>query len=514
MQRYGARTSLWQANMPAYPSQANTPPADVVDVLIVGGGITGITTALLLQKAGKRCVVAEAQTLCFGTTGGTTAHLNTVLDHPYSEIVSKFGEKNAQLLARAAKEALELIKSNIAEYKIDCEFEEQKGYMYAQDDSQVKELEEILQASQKAGISMEYTDQIPIPVPFKKAVVFEGQGKFHPSRYVYALAKAFEDAGGILLQGCRVTKVETNETIEATSKYGVIKAKSIVWATHIPPGVNLLHFRCAPYRSYAMAIQLKDDAYPEGLAYDMYDPYHYFRTQEVDGLRFLIAGGEDHKTAHEKNTAECFDKLEAYLMKYFDIESIAYKWSSQYFEPTDGLAYIGHLPGNPDNVYVATGFGGNGMTFSNISALLLSDLIVLGKSDYQDLFNPNRLKPIAGFASFVKEQADVVGKMITGKISTEKITELSEIAKGEARVVKYENHKLAIYKDDAGNVHAVNPVCPHAKCTVEWNTAEQTWDCPCHGSRFNADGVMLTGPASFDLEEVELRDLVQEKQSK
>jgi Rieske Fe-S protein len=371
-----------------------------------------------------------------------------------------------------------------------------------------------LQASQKAGIIMEYANEIPIPLPFKKAVVFEGQAKFHPSRYVYGLAKAYEGSGGILLQGCRVTKFESNDVIEATTRYGVIKAKNIIWATHIPPGLNLLHFRCAPYRSYAMAVKLKGDTYPDGLIYDMYDPYHYFRSQEIDGEQFLIAGGEDHKTAHEKNTAECFDKLEAYLRSYFEIDTIAFKWSSQYFEPSDGLPYIGHLPGNPNNVYVAAGFGGNGMTCGTISAIVLSDILVKGKSEYQDLFDPNRLKPIAGFSNFVKEQADVIGKMIGGRVSSEKIEELSDIARGEARVVKYEEHKLAIYKDEAGNVHAVNPVCPHAKCMVEWNNAEMSWDCPCHGSRFNADGVMLTGPASQDLEEIKLTELLKERESK
>ena len=514
MQRDGARTSLWQANMPAYPTIATLPPLETMDVLIVGGGITGITTALLLQKAGKKCILAEAQTLCFGTSGGTTAHLNTLLDHPYSEIESKFGQNNAQLLARATNDALQLIRSNVEKYQIDCGFEEQNGFMYAQNEDQIKELDEIVSASRKVGMKMDYTDEIPIGIPFKKAVVFEGQAKFHPSRYIYALAEAFENAGGIILQGCRITKVEANEVIDATSKLGVIKARNIIWATHIPPGVNLLHMRCAPYRSYAMAIKLKGNQYPGGLIYDMYDPYHYFRTQNIDGEQFFIAGGEDHKTAHEKNTQECFDKLEAYLMKYFNIESIAYKWSSQYFEPADGLPYIGHFPGHPKNVFVATGFGGNGMSCGTISAILLSDLLVKGKSDYQDLFDPNRLKPIAGFARFVKEQADVVGKMIGGHVSSDKISELTEIAPGEARVVKYEGHKLAIYKDETGRVHAVNPVCPHAKCVVEWNNAEQSWDCPCHGSRFNADGLMLTGPASQDLEEIKVKELLKEKESK
>ena len=198
------------------------------------------------------------------------------------------------------------------------------------------------------------------------------------------------------------------------------------------------------------------------------------------------------------------------MRKFFEVDSIPFKWSSQYFENTDGLPYIGHLPGSPNNVYVATGFSGNGMTNGTISAFVLRDMLVHGKSEYQDLFDPNRLKPIAGFATFVKESADVVGKMIGGWISTEKIKEVSELAKGEARVVKYEDHKVALYKDETGKLHAVNPVCPHAKCIVEWNMAEKSWDCPCHGSRFSADGKMLTGPASHDLEEIELKEFIRQ----
>ena len=514
MQRDGALTSLWQYKMPDYVARTHDIGDELFDVLIVGGGITGITTALLLQLSGKQCVVAEAKTLCFGTTGGTTAHLNTLLDHPYNEISSKFGENNAQLMAKAAKEALQLIRTNIETYNIDCGFEEQNGYMFAQDEKQEKELEEIRVATEKVGVPIQYTNEIPIPIPFTKAIVFKGQAKFHPARYVYAIAKEFEKAGGIILQGCRVTKTEENEFMEATTKYGIIRARNIIWATHIPPGVNLLHFRCAPYRSYATAIKLVGENYPDGLIYDMYDPYHYYRTQNIDGEKYLIIGGEDHKTAHEKDTVACFRKLESHINKFFDVDSIPFKWSSQYFEPTDGLPYIGHLPGNPDNVYVATGFGGNGMTCGTISAILLSDILVKGKSEYQELFDPNRLKPIAGFTNFVKEQADVVGKMIGGWISSEKIKEVSEIAHGEAKVVKYEDHKIALYKDETGKLHAVNPVCPHAKCIVEWNTAEKSWDCPCHGSRFNADGILLTGPASHDLEEVEIKDLVNESQKK
>ncbi len=288
---------------------------------------------------------------------------------------------------------------------------------------------------------------------------------------------------------------------------GNIRAKFLIYATHVPPGVNLLHFRNAPYRSYAMAVKLKDGNYPDGLAYDMYNPYHYYRTQEVDGEKYLVAGGEDHKTAHEENTEACFTRLESYLMKYFAVEKVSFKWSSQYFEPTDGLPYIGHLPGNPKNVFVATGFGGNGITYSHVAAKVLTDLIVAGKSEYEKLYDPNRIKPVAGFTNFVKEAADVVGKFIGDRFNKEKIKELADIARGEAKLVKYEGHSIALYKDENGNVHAVNPACTHINCMVGWNTAEKTWDCPCHGSRFDADGVMLTAPARKDLERIDLTEI-------
>ncbi|MFL5774532.1 MAG: FAD-dependent oxidoreductase [Flavisolibacter sp.] len=511
MKRDGAMTSLWQDKMPDYqPRPGST--VKTFDVMIVGGGVTGITTALELQKHGKSCIVAEAYSLCFGTTGGTTAHLNTFMDTSYDKIQSKFGDDGARILASAASSALDLYRSNIETYNIDCGFEQKDGYLYSQNEGQTKELEKILRASREAGVDVAYTDRIPVPMSFEKAIVYHEQAQIHPARYVYALAKAFEEAGGIILQDCRVNKYSGDNIIEVETTRGTIKATRLIWATHIPPGINLLHFRCAPYRSYAIAVRLKNDNYPDGLAYDMYDPYHYYRTQEVDGIKYLIAGGEDHKTAHEQNTEACFRKLEAHVRGFFDVEEVSFRWSSQYFEPSDGLAYIGHLPGNNDNVLVATGFGGNGMTYSHIAAITLTQLLMGSESQYAKLFSPDRLKPVAGFSNFIKENADVVAQFVGKKISKEKLSSLSDLAAGEARLIKYEGKSLALYKDESGELHAINPTCTHAKCTVDWNTAEKSWDCPCHGARYSADGDVLTGPALHKLEVVELEELVREKE--
>lgn len=512
MKRDGATISLWQDTVQERSfAGANTGDNTIVDVLIVGGGITGLTTALLLQKVGKQCLVAEAQNLCFGTTGGTTAHINTFFDTSYDMIRSDFGADAARLIAEATNRSRDLFQQHVEEYRIDCGFEEKEGYLYAVEEKQVKELDKIYNASKEAGVAVEYTDRIPVPVPFLKAIVYRRQAQVHPTRYVQALGKAFEALGGTIFENCPVESVDKKDgLLHVKTGQGTVQAKALVYATHIPPGINLLHFRNAPYRSYAIAVTLNEGVYPNALAYDMFDPYHYYRTQNIDGTNYLIIGGEDHKTAHEENTDACFERLIAHARAVFDVAAVTHRWSSQYFEPADGLAYIGHLPGNPDNVYVATGFGGNGITYSHIAAITLTDLITTGRSEYADLFKPSRVKPVAGFEAFVKENADVVSQFVGKRIGADKIAELADIAPGEGRVVKYEGNHIAVYKDETGKLYALNPVCTHAKCIVGWNGAEKTWDCPCHGARYNLNGEVLTGPARKGLERIETQDLVKE----
>jgi len=502
MKRDGNCKSLWQEYAPDYLSANGWSKEQVYDVLIVGGGITGITTALLLQQAGMKCVLAEAQNIGFGTTGGTTAHLNTFMDTPYHSIASNFGAANAQLVANGAKEAIAFIKQQVQKYGIE-DFSERPAYIFSANEDEDKALNKLMTSANDVAVHMAYTDELPVDLPHNNVVITEVQAQFHPGKYLYALAESYERAGGILLQHCKVSNVSHKDDVsfQATTNLGSVIAKHIVYATHIPPGVNLLHFRCAPYRSYAIACTLKNGDYPDALIYDMQDPYHYYRSQEVNGKMYLIAGGEDHKTGHEENTGACFLRLESYVRKYFDVDEVAYHWSSQYFEPTDGLPYIGRLPGSDEHRYVATGYGGNGMIYGTLSAIILTDIITQGKSIYQQLFDPNRVKPIAGFSNFVKEGADVVKHLAGSIFSAEKLPSLLDLAPGEARIVTYEGHRLAVYKDEQHRLHMVSPACTHIKCSVAWNNAEKTWDCPCHGSRFSFNGEMWTGPASENLEQ-------------
>ncbi len=504
MNRDGAQVSIWQDIAPAYQTMNRLRQDATYDVVIAGGGITGFTTALLLQSQGKKCVLAEANALGFGTTGGTTAHLNTMLDATYPEIERDFGAEAAKDVARAVAEAITLIRTLSDRYHIPCDFFYKPGYLYAQQEKQTGELQKIMEASRRAGIDIMYTDHIPVPIPFMKACRFENQAQFNITAYLTGLAQAFEQAGGIILQQCLVSLPDADGIVPTS--VGNIRAKYTVFATHIPPGINILHFRCAPYRSYAAAVTLNDNNYPDGLAYDMEDPYHYFRTQEVYGRSYLIAGGFDHKTGHEVNTEIPFRDLHAYLKQYYNLKSVAYQWSSQYYIPADGLPYIGKLPGY-DQVYTGTGFNGNGMIFGTLTGLILSDMIFGKENPYAGLFNPSRIKPIAGFAAFIRENADVVSQFIGKRFSYEQISSLAALANGEATLADYEGKKIALYKDDKGKLYSLDPVCPHAGCIVAWNSAEKTWDCPCHGGRYAIDGSLLTGPAVKGLTRLSMNNL-------
>lgn len=494
MKRDGNMESLWQHGMEQYQPVNQWNRNEIYDVLIVGGGITGLTTALLLQQSGKKCVLAEADNIGFGTTGGTTAHLNTTLDSSYDIIEKNFSQAAAQHMAMALNESLVMIEKLITQYNIDCDFSYRPAFFIAETIQEQQALEQLAEATNRAGIAADFTPLAPTPITYRKACRIERQAQLHATKYIYGLAKAYEQEGGVLLQYCMVNSTTHDEYFTADTSLGEIKARKLVYATHIPPGVNLLHFRCAPYRSYAAAFTLRSGEYPEGLVYDLKDPYHYFRTQEVDGKKYLIAGGCDHKTGDDVKTQERFRELEAYLHNLYDIDSIDYKWSSQYFNSADGLPYIGLLPGHTDT-YTATGYSGNGMILGSLAGIILCDLLMEQPNMYADLLSPSRIKPIAGFKEFVKENADVISKFIGMRFSYEKVSQLAELAPGDAVLAKWEDKKVALYKDDNGKIHALDPVCPHAGCLVAWNNAEKSWDCPCHGSRFSCNGTLLTGPA-------------------
>jgi glycine/D-amino acid oxidase-like deaminating enzyme/nitrite reductase/ring-hydroxylating ferredoxin subunit len=505
MIRDGAHLSLWQATVQTYKPIYESIHSQKFDVIIVGGGITGIATALSLQTAGKKCLVLESENLCYGTTGGTTAHINTLLDTPYSDIIKKFDLDTAKYIYLSTLDAIRKIKSTINSYSIDCGFSECKAYLFAQDKDQVDELDRLFEACEQVGLTPKYNFDTPIHIECLKAMAVPGQAKFHPVQYVYGMADAFEKAGGIILENCRALNInEKEEVIHVETEKDAFQCDHIVYATHIPPGVNLLHLRCVPYRSYAMAVRLNSNQYPEDLTYDMQDPYHYYRTQVIDGEEYFIVGGKDHKTGHEPNTDICFRNLESHIRTYFDVASVPYSWSSQYYESADGIPYIGVLPGHSKRVLVATGFGGNGITYSHVAADVLNNIILEREDKMIDIFSPSRIKPIAGFKTFAEHNFDVLKQLIGKMLSTHGVNGFADIAPGEGKVVRVDNHPVGVYKDEHGSIHTVNASCTHMKCIVSWNISEKSWDCPCHGARYTMDGKVLNGPSDRDLEYINL----------
>ncbi|WCT10155.1 FAD-dependent oxidoreductase [Mucilaginibacter jinjuensis] len=501
--RDGEHQSPWQTGISLTEDQEATINTSY-DVLIVGAGITGITTALMLQKAGKQCVVADSYVAGFGTTGGTSAHLNTFADTTYAEAESAFGKEGAQLFADAINEGFDIINSNIKHYKIDCDYETKTGFVYAETDDEVKQLDDLYTGTQNVGVSINYTDDVPTPVEYQKAVALPDQAQFHPLKYLQAIQQQFIELGGVVLNYTQVTEFEQSGGLfKVATNNNPISARAIIYATHMPPGVNVFNFRCAPYRSYVLGVKLTDDKYPDALVYDMQEPYHYFRTHEIDGQKFLIAGGNDHKTGHE-DAEKAFEDLEKYIRKYYNVSSVKYKWSSQYYVPVDGFPYIGQMPGEPQGVYCATGYNGNGMMLGSIAAKILSDLVIGDEGKYEKIFSPARIKPIDGFTEFVKENADVAYHFIADRFNIHETDSLKRLKPDSGKVVEVNGQKIAAYRDGTGKIHALSPVCTHAKCIVNWNQEEKSWDCPCHGARFDINGEVLTGPARKELQQINL----------
>jgi glycine/D-amino acid oxidase-like deaminating enzyme/nitrite reductase/ring-hydroxylating ferredoxin subunit len=503
--RDGQCESAWQEGLNAIAQKVYGNKADTVyDCLVVGGGITGLTAALLLQTAGKQTILAEAHRMGFGTTGGTSGHINTFADTTYKEAKATFGGAGAQLFADAINEGFALIKSNINAHQINCDYESKPGYLYAEDQDQVKQLADVYEGALKVGVPVHYTEEVPTPVPYQRALQFDSQAQFQPLKYLQGLQKAYLAAGGVLLENTRIEGLKKDGAIYiAQSAIISLKAKKVIYATHIPPNMNRFNFECAPYRSYVMAVKLKSGQYPDALIYDLQEPYHYVRSHVIDGQQLLLVGGLDHKTAHGESE-KAFKDLEKYIRKYYNVSSVKYQWSSQYYVPVDGLPYVGQMPFMGNGVYCATGYNGNGMMLGSISGKILSDLVRNRPNPYTDLFDPARIKPVDGFKEFVKENADVAYHFVADRFGIKETDSLKRLRPGTGRLVEVDGKKIAAYRNEKGEIFALSPVCTHAGCIVNWNGEEKSWDCPCHGARYDIYGTVLTGPAVNALSKVEL----------
>ncbi|MFY2556752.1 FAD-dependent oxidoreductase [Corallococcus terminator] len=468
-----------------------------VDVVVIGGGITGLTTAWLLKRAGKQVAVVEMNRILSGQTGQTTAHLTELLDTPYATLRRDFGEKGARMAASSSRAALEQVATLVEELSLDCDFQRVPAFRYAETVHEWHALEQEFSAARDAGLHVSLTHAVPLPFTVKGALRVEDQALFHPRKYLLGLVDQLIGEGCFLFETTRVKEVHDGAPCRVVTDRGTITAGAVVEATHSPLNRVLLQTKLAAYRSYAVAGPLDGPLEPAQY-YDSREPYHYIRTQSVDGRAYVIVGGEDHKVGAEEDTGQRYASLEAYALKHFPVTQLTYRWSGQVIESADGLPYIGRNAASR-NVYVATGFSGTGMTFGTLAGMLISDLILGRQNPHAALYDATRVKPLAGAKDFIQENAETAFRFIADRLAKPEGRHLSEVAPGEAKILEVDGQKVAVYREADGTSHAVSPVCTHLGCHVHWNGAERSWDCPCHGGRFSPTGKVLNGPAVKDL---------------
>lgn len=479
------------------------------DVCIVGAGIAGTTTAYLLAKEGKSVVVLDDGPIGGGMTGRTTAHLVNALDDRYFELERLHGEKGARLAAESHTAAIDRVEAIVKKEWIDCEFERLDGYLFVPPGDAMKILDDELEAALRAGLKLEKVERAPIDsYDTGAALRFPRQAQFHPLKYLAGLAQAIKQSGGSIYTETHASKIRGgDQAVIETSGGAVVTADAVVVATNSPVNdLVAIHTKQAAYQTYVIGARMPRGSVTRALYWDTPDPYHYLRIETIgkgaSAYDVLIVGGEDHKTGQEDDANRRFGILERWTRTRFPmIESIEYRWSGEVLEPIDGLAFIGRNPLDEANVFIATGDSGNGMTHGTIAGILITDLILERENEWTELYEPSR-KTLRALPEFVSENLNVAIEY-TGLVTPGEVDSVAEIKPGKGSVIRRGLTKVAVYKDEAGAVHERSAICRHLGCVVGWNTLESTWDCPCHGSRYDAYGRVSQGPANSDLPEVE-----------
>ncbi len=467
-----------------------------------------MTTAYLLSEQGKKVIVIEAFSLGAGETGRTTAHFFPP-DEWYASLEQSFGPERAALVAGSFAKAVDVVEFIIKKEHIDCAFERLDGYLYSLSENGFQEIDKELDAARRAGIAVEKLEQVPgVSFATGPCIKYPDQAQFHPIKYLNGLAKTLVRNGGVIHCNTRALKIEGDDAFQTVSTQGgKITAQSVVVATNTPfNDWVVMHTKQAAYRTYVIGVRIPRGSVPRLLMWDTGDPYYYVRVETPDSAAdhdILLVGGADHKVGQEAHPEHRYDDIEQWVRKRFPMaQSIEYRWSGEVMEPSDGPAFLGRNPMDNDNVYVITGDSGNGMTHCTIGGMIVTDLILGLHNPWASLYSPAR-KVIHGISDFISEQANTLaqyGDWVKGG----EVASMENIPAGQGAIVQDGARQLAVYRDDHGKFHAVSAVCTHLGCVVHFNSAERSWDCPCHGSRFATNGEILHGPASSSLAAVQL----------
>jgi glycine/D-amino acid oxidase-like deaminating enzyme/nitrite reductase/ring-hydroxylating ferredoxin subunit len=501
----GTTTSVWMQteDVPAYGRLQGKADAEVC---IVGAGIAGLTCAYLLAKQGRSVIVLDKGPIGGGETGRTTAHLASALDDRFFELERMHGEEGARLAAESHSAAIDWIEATVAEVQIGCDFTRLDGYLFVPPGESLEVLEWELAAARRAGLTeVQFVDRAPVPnIDTGRCLRFPRQGRFHPLKYLSALARAVERLGGRICCGTHVNSVESGSVAKVSAADGAeVHAGALIIATNTPVNdMFVMHTKQAPYRTYVVGMRVGKGSVPDALYWDTADPYHYVRLQEMADHDVLIVGGEDHKTGQAgEEYEERFGRLADWARERFPVQGFEFRWSGQVMEPVDSLAFIGRNPMDEPNVYIATGDSGHGMTHGTIAGILITDLIEGRGNPWAKLYDPRR-KTLRSAKEFARENLNVAAKYLEWATPGGVKGEL-EIARGEGAVIRDGLKKMAVYRDDSGELHRLSATCTHLGCVVGWNAVEKSWDCPCHGSRFDPSGRVLSGPAASPLSPAE-----------
>jgi len=478
------------------------------DVCVIGAGIAGLSTAYLLAREGQSVIVLEDGQPGSGETGRTTAHLSNALDDRYYELERLHGREGARLAAESHTAAIATIEAVARAENIECDFERLDGYLFVPPQGDRSELEEECQAAQRAGVQVEWVARAPIKdFDTGPCLHFLGQAQFHPMKYLHGLARAIERYGGKIYGSTHAQQLRDSYPATVITAHGpAVYANSVVIAANAPIFETYgLYTADAGYRTYVIAARVPRNSITRALYWDTPDPYHYVRLQkdsEDAGSDLLIVGGEDHKTGQADDFEERFERLEAWARERFpQIQSVDFRWSGQVLEPVDGLAFIGAHPLGRNNIYIASGDSGHGMTHGTIAGILLRDLILRRENPWASLYDPSRIT-VRAFGELTRENVNV-GTQLTDWMKDPDVDSIDQIAPGQGATIQNRWLKLAVYRDENGAYHRRSAVCPHLGCIVSWNSTEKSWDCPCHGSRFDPYGNVINGPANSNLDSPE-----------
>lgn len=472
------------------------------DVVIIGGGITGLTTADILTNTGFNVVLLEAAKIASGTTSHSTGNLYQGVDHNFSILQKKYNQDYLKNIIQARGKAIDFIEELVTKYSLNCEFERVPWHLYSGSIENKQKIIDEYKTIKELGIELKIDHLNKCPYPVQNAITIENQAQFHPLKFCLGLFQSLSERCRIFeLSPVIEIKEERDQSVIYTPK-GKITTKYVVHATHTPKGVMMVQTLLGPYREYGIAVKLKYAHHPKGIFWGLYENDQHISTRVNDhkGEHFLIIVGEAHKVGQTESSILKIKKLESFARKYFQFDEVNYHWSAQHYRPADLVPYIGvtHHP----HTYVATGFSTDGLTWGVASAKIIADHIMGIQNDYAQAFQYKRLSLAKSAVNFVKENTNVLGQYLKDLPGHTDARTFNEVADFEGKIIEMDGQKLAVSRDAEHNLHVCSAVCTHLSCIVKWNDLERSWDCPCHGSRFSCDGEIIEGPATQNLDSI------------